>query len=190
MLTLAALGKMLYLSWVLSEIGILIVTKTRSGGGEISDRGSLLILWITMIASINLGVGFGDSHAPTMFGGVEWIRFASLAFMVLGLAIRWTAVVSLGRSFSANVAIRTEQQLRTDGLYRFVRHPSYCGLLLVLVAIGLHTCNWIGLGMVVIPPMAALRYRIQVEEEALRAAFGPVYAAYAGSTKRLLPGVY
>jgi protein-S-isoprenylcysteine O-methyltransferase Ste14 len=190
MLTLVALGKALYLSWVLSEVAILIVTRTRSGGGEIKDQGSLLILWITMIASINLGVRFGDAHAHTMFGDPQWIRFASLAFMVFGLAIRWTAVVSLGRSFSANVAIRTEQRLQTDGLYRFVRHPSYFGLLLVLVAIGLHTHNWIGLAIVVIPSMAALSYRIHVEEEALRAAFGHVYAVYTSRTKRLLPGVY
>ena len=190
MLTLVALGKALYLSWVLSEIAILIVTRTRSGGGVIKDRGSLLILWVTMVAAINLGTRFGESHPPTMFGGAQWIRFAGLACMIFGLAIRWTAVVSLGKSFSANVAIRTEQRLQTAGLYRFVRHPSYFGLLLVIVAIGLHTRNWIGLAIVVIPSTAALGYRIQVEEEALRAAFGGVYAAYASRTKRLLPGVY
>jgi len=190
MLTLVALGKALFLSWVFSEVAILIVTRTRSGEGEIKDRGSLLIQWIAMIASINLGVRFGDSHAPTMFDGAEWIQFASLAFMIFGLAIRWTAVVSLGRSFSANVAIRTEQRLQTDGLYRFVRHPSYLGLLLLLIAIGLHTRNWIGFAIVVIPTTAALSYRIHVEEQALRAAFGDVYAVYISRTKRLLPGVY
>ena len=98
--------------------------------------------------------------------------------------------MSLGRSFSANVAIHAEQRLQTAGLYRFVRHPSYFGLLLVLVAIGLHTRNWIGFATVVIPSMAALSYRIHVEEQALRAAFGDVYAVYTSRTKRLLPGVY
>lgn len=190
MVTLFALGKALYWSWVLSEIGIFIVTRTRSGKGAIQDRGSLLILWITLVAAINLGARFADSHAPTMFGGAQWVRFASLAFMAFGLAIRWTAVVSLGRSFSANVAIRTEQRLQTAGIYRFVRHPSYFGLLLVIVAIGLHTRNWIGFAIVVIPSMLALSYRIHVEEEALQAAFGHVYAVYTSRTKRLFPGVY
>ena len=63
--------------------------------------------------------------------------------------------VSLGRSFSANVAIRAEQRLKSDGLFRYVRHPSYFGLLLVIVAVGLHTHNWIGFAIVVIPPFAA-----------------------------------
>jgi protein-S-isoprenylcysteine O-methyltransferase Ste14 len=98
--------------------------------------------------------------------------------------------VSLGRSFSANVAIRTEQRLYTAGLFRFVRHPSYLGLLLVIVAIGLHTRNWIGFAIVVNPSMAALSYRIHVEEEALRTAFGHAYTVYSSKTKRLVPGIY
>ncbi len=190
MVTLSAAGKALYWSWVLSEILIFVVTRTRSGRGEIRDRGSLLLLWVTLVAALNLGTRFGESHTATMFGGAQWIRFAGLACMVVGLAIRWTAVVSLGKSFSANVAIRSQQQLQTAGLYRFVRHPSYLGLLLVIVAIGLHTHNWVGFAIVVVPSIAALSYRIHVEEEALRAAFGDAYAVYSSRTKRLFPGVY
>jgi protein-S-isoprenylcysteine O-methyltransferase Ste14 len=190
MVTLSVLGKALYWSWVLSEIVILVVTRTRTGRGEIRDRGSLLLLWVTLVAAITLGTRFGDSHAPTVFEAAQWIRFAGLACMTFGLAIRWTAIVSLGGSFSANVAIRSQQQLQTAGLYRFVRHPSYLGLLLVMVAIGLHTHNWIGFAIVVVPSTAALSYRIHVEEEALRTAFGDAYTVYAARTKRLLPGVY
>jgi protein-S-isoprenylcysteine O-methyltransferase Ste14 len=188
--TLLGLGKILYCCWVLSEVGILIVTRTRSGGGETKDRGSLIILWITLVAAVNLGPRYGDTHAPTMFGGAHWIRFAGLALLIFGLAIRWTAVWSLGRSFSANVAIHAEQQLYTAGLFRLVRHPSYLGLLLVIVAIGLYTHNWIGFAIVVIPSTVALSYRIHVEEEALRGAFGQAYAVYSSKTKRLIPGVY
>jgi protein-S-isoprenylcysteine O-methyltransferase Ste14 len=188
--TLLGLDRVLNEIWVLSEIAILIVTMTRSGGGEIKDRGSLLVLWFTMFTSINLGVRFGDSHTPTMFGGGQWVRLASIAVMVLGLAIRWTAVVSLGRSFSVNVAIRKKQQLQTAGIYRFVRHPSYLGLLLVIVAIGLHTRSWIGFAIVVFPSLAALSYRIHVGENALGAAFGHAYATYVSRTKRLFPGVF
>lgn len=189
-MTLYALGKALYYIWVLSEIGIFLLTRTRSGKGDIQDRGSLLLLWVTIFASLYLGPRYGDTHPANMFGGAQWIRYAGLACLIFGLAIRWTAVVSLGRSFSANVAIRAEQQLRTAGLYRFVRHPSYFGLLLIIVAIGVHTHNWIGFAIAVIPPFAALSYRIHVEERALRTAFGDAYDSYSSRTKRLIPGVY
>ena len=189
-MTLSELGKALYWCWVLSEVVIFIVTRTRSGKGEIKDRGSLLLLWVTIFAALYLGPRYGDTHPPNMFRGAQWIRYAGLACLISGLAIRWTAVASLGRSFSANVAIRAEQRLKSDGLFRYVRHPSYLGLLLVIVAVGLHTHNWMGFAIVVIPPFAALSYRIHVEEAALSKAFGDAYEVYSSRTKRLIPGLY
>ncbi len=189
-MTVQALGKALYICWVLSEVAIFVFTQTRSGKGEIKDRGSLLLLWVVIFASLYLGPRYAATHAPNMFGNAEWIRYAGLALLIFGLAIRWTAVVTLGRAFSANVAIRSEQRLKTDGLFRFVRHPSYLGLLLVIVAVGLHGHNWIAFAIAVIPPFAAISYRIHVEEAALKSAFGSAYDAYSRRTKRLIPGIY
>jgi protein-S-isoprenylcysteine O-methyltransferase Ste14 len=125
-----------------------------------------------------------------MFGGAAWLKTASVVVLVAALAIRWTAVFTLGRSFSANVAIRESQKMMRSGLYRVVRHPSYLGLLMVFVAIGIHSRNWISFVVAVVPTTAALIYRIQVEEQALQEAFGEEYAQYSQVTKRLVPGVY
>ncbi len=88
------------------------------------------------------------------------------------------------------MAIQDAQQITRTGLYRFVRHPSYLGLLLVFLAIGLHSRNWISFAVVLVPTIAALLYRIHVEETALAEAFGEEYVAYSKATKRLVPGVY
>ena len=125
-----------------------------------------------------------------MFGGPPWLKTASVAALVAGLAVRWTAVFTLGKSFSANVAIRESQKMIRSGLYRMVRHPSYLGLLIVFVAIGIHSRNWASFVVAIVPPTAALIYRIQVEEAVLREAFGEQYAQYSRVTKRLVPGVY
>lgn len=189
-MTVSSVGKAIYLFWVFSEVVIFIATRTRSGGGEIKDRGSLLLLWVVIFSALYYGPQYGDTHPHNMFGDAEWVRYFGLACLIIGLAIRWTAVIMLGRSFSANVAIRDEQKLKTSGLYRFVRHPSYFGLLLIIFAIGLHTHNWIGFAIVMIPCFAALSYRIHVEELALRSAFGDAYVEYTRRTKRLIPGIY
>jgi protein-S-isoprenylcysteine O-methyltransferase Ste14 len=110
--------------------------------------------------------------------------------MVAGLAIRWTAILSLGASFSTNVAIHSRHTLRTNGLYRWMRHPSYTGMLLIFAAVGLYQRNWISLAILLIFPTAALIYRIHVEELALTEAFGSQYVDYSKSTRRLLPGIY
>jgi len=109
---------------------------------------------------------------------------------VTGLTIRAIAIISLGKAFSVNVAIRSAQKVRRTSLYRFVRHPSYLGMEVGFFAIGLSTRNWACLVWVFVLPTLAILYRIHVEEAALNEAFGEEYADYSRVTKRLFPGVY
>ena len=153
------------------------------------DRGSMLILWLVITSSITACEWIGQTHQPDMFDGAPWLKSAALIVIVAGLAVRWSAVFFLGKAFSANVAIREAQALNTSGLYAFVRHPSYLGMLLVFLAIGIHSRYWLSLGFAVIPTTLALLYRINVEEKALNEAFGDEYAAYSKRTKRLIPGL-
>jgi len=180
----------LYWAWLASEVAILVFTRTRNSSGNTRDRGSLLILWPAIAISLTIGIFYGETRPHTINNGASWVSTLSLCILAIGLAIRWTAVLTLGKSFSANVAIHATQTVHKTGLFRFVRHPSYSGLLLIFIAIGLHTRNWIALAIVFIPPTVALLYRIHVEEDALRLAFGREYEDYSRSTKRLIPGIY
>jgi protein-S-isoprenylcysteine O-methyltransferase Ste14 len=182
--------KALYLSWIATEIYVLLVTRTRSGGGTISDRGSLRVLWITIMTSITLGMWIGAAYAPTRIHNAPWLAPLAVVLLAIGLLIRWTAIYTLGKSFSANVAIHDTQTLNRSGVFRFARHPSYTGMVLIFIAMGLSTHNWLGLAIIVLPPIAALLYRIHVEELALTSAFGPSYTDYSRTTKRLIPFVY
>jgi len=187
---ISTLWTWLYWIWVGSEVVIAVATRTRRSTGNVRDRGSMLLLWIVILASITACEWARYIVPASMFGGARWLRPAALAVLVAGLAIRWTAILTLGKSFSANVAIRESQKVHRTGLYRFVRHPSYLGLLLVFLAVGLHARNWVSLALAVVPPTFALLYRIHVEEKALREAFGEEYAAYSRETRRLVPGVF
>lgn len=125
-----------------------------------------------------------------MFGGAHALKTTGLAVLIIALVIRWSAIFTLGKFFSSNVAILDSQKLNRSGLYRFIRHPSYLGLLLVFLAIGLHSRNWLSFAIVLAPTAAALLYRIHVEESALLQAFGTEYVSYCKSTSRLIPGLY
>lgn len=183
------LWQILFYSWTASEILIAVRTRTRRGSGKVDDRGSMLILWLVIVSSITASQWISVANPPNMFGGAHWLKTAGLFTILAGLAIRWTAIISLGKAFSANVAIRETQTINTSGLYRFVRHPSYLGLLLVFLAVGLHSRHWLAFAIALLPPTAALLYRIRVEEAALNLAFGDEYAAYSKRTKALIPGV-
>jgi protein-S-isoprenylcysteine O-methyltransferase Ste14 len=114
----------------------------------------------------------------------------SLAIMTAGLVIRWTAILTLGSFFNTRVAIHQDHRLIRTGLYRLVRHPSYSGLLLVFLGLGLSLGNWLSVAVVVIPFFAVLLYRIRVEESSLVEALGQDYVEYCKTTKRLLPGIF
>jgi len=187
--TVSILFKYLLWAWTASEVLILVVTRTRRKGGQIKDRGSLLILWPTIFCSVSFAEWYGDTHVHTL-GGAHWVKVVALCLFVIGLVVRWTAILTLGKSFSANVAIHATQTLNRSGLYRWVRHPSYSGMLLIFAAIGLGTRNWVSLAVMLIFPTAALLYRIRVEEIALTGAFGPEYMQYQRETKKLIPGIY
>jgi protein-S-isoprenylcysteine O-methyltransferase Ste14 len=88
------------------------------------------------------------------------------------------------------VAVRTGQKLQRSGLYALVRHPSYLGLELILLAYALHSRTWACFAVFFVPPTLAVLYRIHVEETALRLAFGADYDDYSRRTRRLIPGIY
>ena len=176
-------------AWLASEVLIAIATRTWRSRGKVRDRGTQLLLWIVIVASV-AAAGWISSIPTPIFGRAHWLRLAALLILGVGLIIRWAAVLNLGSAFSANVAIRDTQKVRTTGLYHFVRHPSYLGLVLIFLAIGIYSRNWLSLAVAVVPPTVALLYRIHVEEAALREAFGEEYVAYSRTTKRLVPGVF
>jgi protein-S-isoprenylcysteine O-methyltransferase Ste14 len=189
-MNVSALWQILYWTWVGSEVIIGIVTRTKHSSGKVHDRGSLILLWIVILTSNTVGIWISDTTPPNMFGGAHALKTAGLVVLAMALAIRWSAILTLGKSFSSNVAILDSQKLNRSGLYSVVRHPSYLGLEMVFLAIGLHSRNWLSLAIVVLPTTAALLYRIHVEESALIGAFGEEYIDYSKSTKRLVPGVY
>ena len=71
-----------------------------------------------------------------------------------------------------------------------MRHPSYSGAILAFAGYGICVGNWLSLALVVVPVSWAFVRRIEVEEEALAAALGEAYRAYAARTRRLVPGIY
>jgi protein-S-isoprenylcysteine O-methyltransferase Ste14 len=51
-------------------------------------------------------------------------------------------------------AVHATQTVHKTGLFRWVRHPSYAGMLLIFGAIGLSQPNWVSLAIVLVFPTA------------------------------------
>src|SRR5580698_8231599 len=100
---LSTLWVWLMYGWGAGEILLALFVRARGGRTTIQDRGTQFILW---------GVIFGSIFAsewvvhlfPSSIPGGHWLRVAGVALMMIGLAVRITAIVTLGRFFTVNVA--------------------------------------------------------------------------------------
>jgi protein-S-isoprenylcysteine O-methyltransferase len=104
--------------------------------------------------------------------------------------LRWWAIITLGRFFTVDVTIEKDHELVERGPFRFVRHPSYTGVLVAFIGFALTLQNWGAILVVLVPIFIAFVRRMNVEEEALQGALGQRYAEYMKRTKRLVPLVY
>jgi protein-S-isoprenylcysteine O-methyltransferase Ste14 len=117
------------------------------------------------------------------------VRWLGVALLAAGGALRLWPVAVLGWRFSGLVAIQPGHELVTTGPYRYIRHPSYLGLLISALGWGLafNTAAGVVLALANIPPLVA---RMNAEERLLSSEFGAAYEAYRARTARLIPGVY
>jgi protein-S-isoprenylcysteine O-methyltransferase Ste14 len=144
------------------------------------------VIAISITASVFVAQNFRVAGLP--HGRV--LAIAAVILFVAGLILRWWAIITLGRFFTVNVTIEKNHELVERGPFRVVRHPSYTGVLLAFVGLGLSFCNWAALLVILLPIGAAFIHRMNVEEGALLSALGPRYAEYMTRTKRLVPFVY
>jgi protein-S-isoprenylcysteine O-methyltransferase Ste14 len=116
--------------------------------------------------------------------------YLGLGFLWFGLALRFWSFRTLGRYFTFVVQTSADQPVITDGPYRVIRHPSYAGILLAVMAVGLLIGNWWSLIDLTVATSCALVFRIGVEERALYQNLGDDYRAYAATHKRLIPFIW
>jgi protein-S-isoprenylcysteine O-methyltransferase len=154
-----------------------------------SDKGTSR-LWDAshLIAVIGMAVGF--SHLGRLRTGERFLEVSGLVLMLAGIVFRWCAIAALGRYFTGKVQILREHRLIRSGPYQHIRYPAYTGALVAYLGLGLSFSNWISLLLIFCPVLFASLWRMKVEEEVLRQAFGTEYSEYADKTKRLFPGIY
>jgi protein-S-isoprenylcysteine O-methyltransferase len=177
-------------AWVAFEAVIALATRTRRSQGAVRDRGTQLLIWAVIVLSFFASGWVHAAYPLNMPFNHSGLRLAAVVLFIAGLLVRIVAIVTLGRSFSANVAILSTQTIQRSGLYRVVRHPSYLGMEMIFIAVGLYSHDWGSFAVIFLAPTLALLYRIHVEEAALLGAFGQDYSDYMRSTKRLIPGLY
>lgn len=139
----------------------------------------VLVQFALLVAILLLPSGDAWVLPAGLATAARWTGLAGMAVLILG-------AIGLGRSLTALPTPVPHGELRTGGLYRFVRHPIYTGVLALsfgaavpsgspaVLAAAIALTGWLAL-------------KARWEEQRLRHRY-PSYDAYAGRTPRFVPG--
>ncbi len=167
-----------------------LIARSRPAQGEKTDRGSttfiMLAGWLGMMGAFAVA---GIRAFLITRGQIAWF-VAGVVILVSGSLLRRHCWRMLGRHFTGNVKASADQPVIEQGIYRWVRHPSYTGGMMMYVGTGLALTNWLSVFIIAAAGGAAYFYRVRVEEQALRANLGVRYQEYMLRTKRFLPFVF
>ena len=157
--------------------------------GSISSIGKEIVFRLIFFAGI-LTLPLCLRFVPVAdFGG--WPVFViGVVVAWLGMLLRWWSFATLGPLFTMVVKTTADQPIVDRGPYRWVRHPSYSGLVVALLGFGLMLGNWAGIASSVVLILVAVVYRIRGEERALIGARGAAYLDYAKGRARLVPFIW
>lgn len=103
-----------------------------------------------------------------------------------GIGLRAWSIATLGRFFQYWIKIQPGHRVVTGGPYRYVRHPSYTPIALVLLGLALACDDVWSLVAVAVLGGTGLAVRIHVEERQLRSRS----AASTSSTRPAVSGWY
>jgi len=176
--------------FALGEAAMRFRSRFVNTGGTRAERWTL----VAVVAGVIGGLLGGLAAAQWQAGQVtvaRWPLFITgLVLMAAGVFIRQWSIFTLGRFFTADVRLRPGQTVVERGPYRWVRHPSYSGLVLFFIGMGLALGNYLALAVLAIVPVAGLIPRIHAEERVLLEGLGDPYRQFAASRSRLFPWIW
>jgi protein-S-isoprenylcysteine O-methyltransferase Ste14 len=172
--------------WALFEL----VLAVRARGGEGGRDRSFVPLTFSVLLGLGLGVVAARSGDLALPGPGWWPVALGIGVFLSGLAMRGWAVHELGRFFKFTVVVQAGHRVVESGPYRWIRHPSYTGLLMASLGLGIALGTWLSIPACVVPPLIGFSIRLEHEERVLADELGEPYRRYMERTRRLVPGVW
>ena len=178
-----------YFIWLLSEILLNRLLHSKATDRKNADKNSLSILWITIMASVFIAVYISMRFYLPIFKNYKF-EYIGIAIILIGMVLRFIAINSLGKFFTVDVTIRQNHALKKDGIYKYLRHPSYFASVLSFIGMGISLNNWVSLLLITVAIITVFIIRIRVEEKVLIEQFGPEYLEYKKKTSGFIPFIY
>jgi protein-S-isoprenylcysteine O-methyltransferase Ste14 len=156
-----------------------------------AERSGWRASWLMRGALIGVVVWLGRRAAHGAAQQVLWPYTPGVGLFVvcstmLGLAIVLWARLTLAGNWSADVVFKENHELIERGPYRYVRHPIYTGVILMVVGPVLLWATPAAVAMAVGVPLL-LWLKLSDEERLLTRHFPEEYPRYKSRVKALVP---
>ncbi len=176
------LWQLLALVWLILFFGMKRA-KRLEGWGERAQHEVLVAFGFWLLFADYWNWGWFDFR---LLPNVPQVWAVGLALTAVGVGTAIWARLSLGSNWSGMVTLKKDHELIRSGLYRWVHHPIYTGILLAMFGtamIGGHLRGWFGMALA----LAAFYFKARREEKFLREEFGPAFDEHARRTGMFLP---
>jgi protein-S-isoprenylcysteine O-methyltransferase Ste14 len=130
------------------------------------------------------------AYFKTNHNDFDVFTLIGILMIISGITFRALAVRYLGKYFTPTVQIKDDHRLVTTGPYSIVRHPSYTGAFLAIIAGGVVLESLTGFIISCMAMIIAYYVRIGIEEKELTAKFGDEYRQFTKRTKMIIPYVW
>lgn len=166
----------------------------------------ILALCYPGIPSSAIGYGTANEINLDLFTWSSATVIPLVFILSIGIPLRLIPYAALGKNFTFYLS--PPNKLVTTGVYRYVQHPSYTGLVTLLISLGallertdgVLSCYvppswfamvqtvWVSLIVLAVPFMfIAVWTRVRQEEEFLRGKFGAEWERWHEGTDRFIP---
>lgn len=177
----------LYLSWTLTELSLQHWEANAAASQKPYDKKSRayivgcrhISLWASSLYIFFMGAGHNFN-----------IIILGIVLVVIGWFLRAQSIMKLKDFFTMEINANENQEIINTGMYRYIRHPSYLGILLMFTGFPLIAgAIYVALSLLIISTIVII-YRMNIEEELLLEKTPNSYSNYMKTTFRLLPFIY
>ena len=170
--------------WALSAFSVKPSKERQDWGGRLFTFAFLTVTFLLLAGEFSWW-GMNERIWPYS----QPMLLLAYALTLAGLATLIWARWSLGRNWSAIVTFREQHELVQHGPYRFVRHPIYTGMMLMVAGTVTVLGNSAGLLSVVICFLGHW-WKLRREEALLTKHFLETYPQYMSRTKAIIPFIF
>lgn len=145
------------------------------------NKSNLLVSIQFLLLVVIIGVPlprFGESFP-------DWVVGVGSVMVWVGLVILALSIFKLGGSLTASPIPKNDSELKTDGLYKWMRHPIYSGLIATGLGLAIESESLLSL-LVAVALILLLNYKAKWEESFLLERY-PEYRTYMSKTGRFVP---